>query len=73
MKHLLPTVPTVVLFALIALVCAGIASLSTRDEILVVFALPIFAVAAWLGMRHSGQWASLSRRAVEMEEGESDS
>ena len=68
MTLLFPTPRALAFFAVIAIACATVASLSTsREETLALFALPIFAVAMWLGMRRSGQWASLARPIVESE------
>ena len=49
------------LFALVALGCAGLAALvHAHDLAMAIFALPIFVFAGWMGMRRSGQWASIS-------------
>jgi hypothetical protein len=59
----LPPLPTGIelgLFAVVALACAGLAALvKAHDLAMAVFALPIFVFAAWLGMRRSGQWATI--------------
>ena len=66
MKHLLPSGRTLALFAAVAIGCAAIATFaSSHDLAMAGFALPIFAFAAWMGMRGSGQWASLSNRVAE--------
>lgn len=48
-------------FALVALACAGLALLfRAQDLAMAGMALPIFIVAAWMGMRRSGQWESIT-------------
>ena len=50
------------LFAAVALGCAILASrFKAHDLALAVLAMPIFMVCAWLGMKRSGQWQSLSK------------
>ena len=62
MKRPLPTVAELAIFAALALACAGAAALSrAHDVAMAVFALPIFVFAAVLGMRRSGQWASIAQ------------
>jgi len=49
------------LFALVAVVCATLAVLfRSYDLVMAAMALPIFILAAWMGMRRSGQWASIT-------------
>ena len=72
MRHLLPTRAMIAVFAVMALACGALASLSHAHDIAMAgFAVPIFAFSAWMGMRGSGQWASLSRPATGIEAGES--
>jgi disulfide bond formation protein DsbB len=53
-------------FALVAVACAGLAAIvHAHDLAMAIFALPIFVFAAWMGMRRSGQWASISVRVTE--------
>ena len=53
------------MFAVVALACAGAAVLSgVHDLAMAVFALPIFVVAAVMGMRRSGQWEAIARGHV---------
>lgn len=68
MKRLLPTGAEVAVFAALAVACALIASLTrAADLAMAVFAVPIFVVAAWMGMRRSGQWGEItSRRPAEV-------
>ncbi len=77
MKRLIPTGAETAIFAVLAAICAGVASLSrTHDLAMALFALPIFVVAAWMGMRRSGQWAAIAepvkveKEAIEVDEEE---
>ena len=64
MKRLIPSVAELAIFAALATFCAAAASLArTNDLALALFALPIFVVAAWMGMRRSGQWAAIAQPA----------
>lgn len=68
MKRLppLPRRSELSLFALVALACATLAAIfHAHDLAMAVFALPIFVFAAWMGMRRSGQWASIASPADE--------
>ena len=63
MKRLppLPRGSELAVFALVALACAGLAMFfKAHDLAMAAMALPIFIVAAWMGMRRSGQWESIS-------------
>ena len=66
----LPPLPTGIelgLFALVALACASLAALvNAHDLAMAVFALPIFVLAAWMGMRRSGQWGTIARPVESM-------
>ena len=67
MKRLLPTGVEVAGFAALAVLCAAVASMTrAADLAMAVFAVPIFVLAAWMGMRRSGQWFAIAR-PVEVE------
>ena len=67
MKRLFPTGAEVAVFAALAVLCAAVASLShAADLVMAVFAVPIFIVAAWMGMRRSGQWYEITSRPAEV-------
>jgi hypothetical protein len=62
MKRLLPTGPEVAVFALLAVLCAAVASITrAADLAMALFAIPIFVVGAWMGMRRSGQWFAIGK------------
>jgi hypothetical protein len=62
MKRPLPTGAELAVFAVVALTCAALAALTRAHDIaMAAFALPIFIVAAWMGMRRSGQWAAIAQ------------
>ena len=61
MKRPLPTGAELAVFAVVALTCAALAALTNAHDVaMAAFALPIFVVAAWMGMRRSGQWAAIA-------------
>lgn len=61
MKRLLPTGAELAMFAGLAFICSAVALLASKyDLVMAVFALPIFVVAAWMGMRRSGQWDAIA-------------
>jgi thiamine transporter ThiT len=69
MKRLIPTMAETAIFAALAILCAAIASRAkTNDLAMALFALPIFIVAAWMGMRRSGQWAAIAEPVPTKEE-----
>ena len=73
MKHLLPTRPVLALFAVIAVVGGAAATMgAAHEEAMALVALPVFAIAMWLGMRHSGQWASLNSPVIKPAEVEEE-
>ncbi len=62
MKGLIPRGPEVAAFALLAVLCAAVATMTRAvDLAMAMFAVPIFIVAAWMGMRRSGQWFAIAR------------
>ena len=62
MKRLLPTGGEVAVFALLAVACAVVASMThAADLAMAVFAIPIFFLGAWMGMRRSRQWFAIAR------------
>ena len=64
MKRLLPTGPEVAVFALLAVLCAVVAAMTrAADLAMAFFAIPIFVVGAWMGMRRSGQWFAIAKPA----------
>jgi hypothetical protein len=70
MKRPLPSGTELAIFALVAVACAVAATLSgVHDIAMALFALPIFVMAAIMGMRRSGQWASIARAPL-AEQGE---
>jgi hypothetical protein len=69
MKRLppLPRRSELSVFALVAIACASLAAVfHAHDLAMAIFALPIFIFAAWMGMRRSGQWASISAPAQQV-------
>ncbi len=62
MKRLLPTGGEVAVFALLATACAAVAAMTrAADLAMAIFAVPIFFLGAWMGMRRSGQWFAIAK------------
>jgi hypothetical protein len=64
MNRLIPTRVELALFAILAVAGAvGVSFFGAHEVGLAVLALPVFCIAAFMGTRRSGQWASLDQPA----------
>ena len=73
MRHLFPAKGTLAVFAVVSLTCGSLASFSgLHDLAIATIVIPVFTFSAWMGMRGSGQWASLSRPSYVIPCGRSD-